>query len=142
MKRLHHTEALAEVQAKGERLVGIDEVIWCGHGRGVQVLHVIAPHDYYKSDPPPAYLVELVRPMWMYGNEGLFSSDNLRYVGYVEDMTTEELDAMSNDEYEALDLPERDVGHMWAVPNTWERCPVNFWELFRNASAVEPAEAT
>jgi hypothetical protein len=77
--------ALESVRSRNEILVGVDDVIgrWLG-GEAAQALHIVVPHDYYKSLEPTAYAVELVRPRWLYGAEGELYSDGLRYIGYLD----------------------------------------------------------
>lgn len=134
-RRLHYSEALKEAVGNDEMLVTSDEVLWTGpgKGRGVTAVHVVTEPDYWTHDEPKAYIVELVRPMWAYGNEGHLNP--IRFVCHVDELTADELDAMTEaDPYWDL-IP--DGSWLWAVPKgNWERCEIPWWNAFRDAPAV------
>ncbi|QRY51791.1 hypothetical protein [Mycolicibacterium septicum] len=142
-RRLHYTEAVAEAEERGEILVGLDEVLTCSSGEGVVAIHIVAAPDFWTMDEPQAYGVELVRPRWLYGSEGILFP--VRWVGRAYETTIAELDELGKLSTEELDaspygqLPDND-NHLWAIPKVpkfskqpWKRCELQWWRAFREA---------
>lgn len=78
----------------------------------------------------------LVRPRWLYGSEGELSL--LRWVGRLEDMSIEEMEALSEDNPYWGELIPEYGDYLWALPKTayggnktWQRCEIPYWEAFR-----------
>ncbi|WPH57788.1 hypothetical protein [Mycobacterium phage WXIN] len=143
-RRLHYTEAVAEAEERNEILVGLDEVLVCQSGEAIVAIHIVAAPLFWTMDEPQAYEVELIRPRWLYGSEGILSP--IRWVGRNYDITAEELHELDKLTHEELDaspygqLPEID-GYLWAIPKVpqfsrtqpWRRNELAWWESFRKA---------
>lgn len=138
MSYLHYTEAIAEAERNKEILVTLDEVLIVNQGtRSAIALHIVGEPDYWTKDEPKGYCVELVRPSWLYGAEGHLHK--LRWVGRVEELTDEELDAMSEED-PYWDLIPEHGNHLWALPKLsnggkpWQRCEIPWFDSFRSVS--------
>lgn len=136
MRRLHYTEAVAEAEARGEILVGRDEVLTVREGKTSAVaIHIVVDYGTDYSAEPKGYAVELCRPSFMYGAEGILTP--LRFVGRVEELTSEELDAMSDDD-PYWDLIPDYSELLFAMPKvpgfteeSWRRSEAPYWQAFR-----------
>lgn len=82
-RRVTHEEVYQQSIEQDFTIVSLDSVVYRGSGKALEVLHVVAPHTFYKQDTPVGYSVQLMRPNWLYGSEGqLFE---LPFIGRISD---------------------------------------------------------
>lgn len=139
-RTIHFREAIAEAEERGELLVGLDEVLWrCPGTESVQAIHIVGAPKFWEQDEPTAYRVELIRPRWMYGNEGHLHP--VRWVGHLDEFTDEEFDEMEREDSPLSELLNGNVlpeahSWLWAIPKAdWLRCEIRWWETFRKPLA-------
>lgn len=134
-KLITHLDAYETAKSRDGVLVTLDTVVH----RGSVALHIVGPHDFYTKDTPEAYAVELHRPMWLYGNEGMLSPA-LEFLGRLED---DWLDACESDWWPGDDYdPFPDHGDfLWLLPNSmypstgdspWRTVDWDWYATFRN----------
>ena len=136
-RRLHWTEAVAEAETNDEILVttGSDLVINQGSEAAVAI-HIVGGPKFWEQDEPQAYEVQLIRPRWLYGDEGHLYP--VRWVGRVDELTDAEFDTVSDDDSYWNLIPEG-CAFLWAVPKVpkfsngkpWQRCEIAWWKSFR-----------
>ncbi|WP_157115060.1 hypothetical protein [Nocardia niwae] len=122
-RHLHYTEALQETRARGEIIVQAGDVLV--QGRGYQFVMVAA----CGKTPEDAELVLLLPPRG-YGCWSGQTVPGLRYIGWIEELTDDELDRMSDEE--AANAP--DCCHAYAVDaSAWRKFDQPWWDWFRQS---------
>lgn len=110
-RHVTHQQAYEESVEGNFTLVGLDGV----YQQKGTMLHVVADERFYSQDEPQAYVVELARPNWLYGNEGLLRP--IRFVGRTSDCW---LDASEQEWFPGEDndpFPLFNDSWLWALPN-------------------------
>ncbi|MGY1946612.1 hypothetical protein [Nocardia asiatica] len=121
-RHLHYTEALREAEERGEIIVALGDMV-VGGGKYAIVA-------WPGSKPEDATLVMLVPPVG-YGYETGIMFSGLRYMGWIDDLTTEEIDSLTDDEFETV--PE--CGHSYGLDaSTWRIWDHPYWEWFRGVA--------
>lgn len=112
-RMITHREAYEDSLARDYTMVGLDDVVYRGGpGIGRVALHIVAPDNFYQMDDPTGYQVQLVRPSWLYGDEGLLSE--LEFIGRLSD---DWLDVHEEDWFPEDDPFSEYSDFVWALPN-------------------------
>lgn len=113
-RRITHEDALKLSIERDFTIVSLDSVVYRGAGKALEVLHIVAPQDFYKQDTPIGYSVQLMRPNWLYGSEGqLFE---LPFIGRVSDDWLDWFESVPNQTEINDPFPEC-CDFIWALPN-------------------------
>ena len=114
-KRVTHQEVMEDAKKRDYTIVTVDSRIYRGSGEGMVVEHIVAPDDFYQMDEPIGYCVELCRPRWLYGSEGLLRK--LEFIGRLEDSW---LDLYKQGIITDDNDPFPECGDfIWAMPNSY-----------------------
>lgn len=111
MKEYTAREALDLVKDSNEILVSTSDFIQYGDSYS-WVLQIVAMDGFWEEEKPQAYTVEITRPNFMYGSEGILYGAGLRFLGFLRDDTYEE--DISDEEYEKVP----DGRRIWAFKDT------------------------
>lgn len=113
-RRVTHEEVYQQSIEQDFTIVSLDSVVYRGSGKALEVLHVVAPHTFYKQDTPVGYSVQLMRPSWLYGSEGqLFE---LPFIGRLSDDWLDWLEALP--EHAEIEDPFPECcDFVWGLPN-------------------------
>ena len=131
MSNLHYAEALQEAKERNEIIVNIGDIVVSTRWRHFAMVAECGER------PSDARLVSVVPPRG-YGCWGGYKLDAsiLRYMGWIEELTSEELS-------EDGEIPDADVErgpadgmHAYALDaSKWEKFNHPYWEWFRKATA-------
>ncbi len=125
-RHLHYTEAMREAAERNEIIVNIGDIVVQGRGASSWFAMIA----WCGERPEDARLVCILSRR----GEGFTGTGigGLRYMGWIDDFTAEELDTILDDVFETL--PETDV-HGYALDaSIWRKWDAPYWEWFRDAA--------